>query len=304
MPPGLPISTEKSSNAILEVILRLKVKDAMFHKVVKADTSSTLREIQLLMKEKQISGVPIVDNNRIVGMISVNDIMTALDGGYIAEKAVNYMSPSLVLLEEDMPLAFAINNFNKFSYGRYPVINKDRILVGMITSRDILVAILHELEKEIQELESKVQLEPVFIPQQIYKEFKLKKFDLENAGRSSFEIKKILKDRNISQDIIRRTSIAAYELEINVMIHSEGGRMIFIMDEHKITIIAEDIGPGIADVSLALEVGYSTANDWIRSLGFGAGMGIPNTRNVSDEFDINSKLGSGTTVTAAIYHAR
>ena len=302
MQSGLRFNPEKSPNAILEVIFRLKVKDALQQKLVKASPNSTLRDIQLLMKERQISGVPIVDNDRIVGMISVNDIMNALDGGYIEETAAAHMSPSLILLEEDMPLAFAINHFNKFPYRQYPVINKGRLLVGMITSRDILIALLHELEKEIQELESRIQAEPASIHQQIYKEFHIRKFDLENAGRASFDVKKILKERNVPPDIIRRVTIAAYELEINVVIHSEGGRLIFIMDEEKITVITEDSGPGIADVSLVLQVGYSTANEWVQSLGFGAGMGIPNTKSVSDEFNIKSELGSGTTVTSVIYH--
>ena len=304
MSTTLPISTEKSPNAILEVILRLKVKDALIRQVIKADSNSTLREIQHLMKDTQTSGVPIVDNDRVIGMISVNDIIGALDGGYIEEKAVDRMSPSLILLEEDMPLALAINNFNKFPYRRYPVVNKERLLVGVLSSRDILIALLNELGKEILELESKVQMEPVAVHQQIYKEFTINKFDLENAGKPSFYIKKVLKEKNLSQDIIRRCSIAAYELEINLVIHSEGGKLIFLIDEEKITIITEDKGPGIEDVSLVLQMGYSTASEWVRSLGFGAGMGIPNTKNVSDEFDIKSKFGSGTTATAVIYHSR
>jgi CBS domain-containing protein len=301
MPSSLPISTEKAPNVILDVIVRLKVKDALFHDVVKTEKNSTFRDVQKLMKENHISGVPIVDKEKVIGMISVNDIMNALDRGYIEDKIENYMAPSLVVLEEDMPLAFAINNFDKFPYRRYPVINKEKKLVGMITSRDILVALLHELDKEIKELESRIQKEHVEYPNQIYKEYILNKFDLENAGRSSFEIKKILKNRNLSQNIIRRASVASYELEINVVIHSEGGKIVFIVDEKQITIIAKDKGPGIADVSLVLQEGYSTANEWIRSLGFGAGMGIPNTKKVSDVFDIQSQLGKGTTVKSIIY---
>ncbi len=304
MPTSLPISTEKSPDAILEIILRLKIKDALTREVVKANIHSTLREIQHLMKQTQTSGVPIVDNDRVIGMISVNDIISALDGGYIEEKAITYMSPSLVLLEEDMPLAFAINHFNKYPYRRYPVVNRERLLVGVISSRDILIALLNELGKEIIELENRIQPQPVAVHEQIYKEFSIKKFDLENAGKPSFYIKKILKDKKLSPETVRRASIAAYELEINLVIHSDGGKLIFIIDEEKITIITEDTGPGIENVDLALQVGYSTANEWVRSLGFGAGMGIPNTKNVSDEFNIKSKVGSGTTATCVIYHSR
>ncbi len=301
MPFNLPINTEHSPNAVLEVILRLKIKDALFHEIVKADLNYTMREIQCLMKEKKVSGVPIVEDDHIVGMVSVNDIMTALDEGSIEDKVEGHMAKSLILLEEDMPLAFAINHFNKFPYRRYPVIDKNKKLVGMITSRDILVALLHELDKEIKELESKIEGERIEVPDHVFKEFHLKRYDLESAGRSSFEIKKVLKERKVPQDIIRRASIASYELEINVVIHSEGGKLVFFVDDKSVTIITKDCGPGIADVSLVLQEGYSTANEWIRSLGFGAGMGIPNTRRVSDEFDIHSQVGRGTTVKSVIW---
>ena len=171
----------------------------------------------------------------------------------------------------------------------------------MITSRDILVALLHELDKEIKELESKIEGERIEVPDHVFKEFHLQRYDLENAGRSSFEIKKVLKERKVPQDIIRRASIASYELEINVVIHSEGGKLVLFVDDKTVTIITKDTGPGIADVSLVLQEGYSTANEWIRSLGFGAGMGIPNTRRVADEFDIQSQVGRGTTVKAVIF---
>ena len=110
-----------------------------------------------------------------------------------------------------------------------------------------------------------------------------------------------LQEKGVSQKTIRRASVASYELEINIAIHSNGGRLIFNIDEEKITIIAKDDGPGMPDVEMALKEGFSTANDWIRSLGFGAGMGLPNTRRFSDEFDIKSVMGKGTIVKSIIF---
>ena len=115
-----------------------------------------------------------------------------------------------------------------------------------------------------------------------------------------FELKKMLKEKNVPQKIIRRASVASYELEINLVIHSDGGRIMFTIDGGKIVIETKDDGPGIPDVSRVLEEGYSTANEWIRSLGFGAGMGLANTKRVSDLFDINSEFGKGTYVKSVI----
>ena len=98
----------------------------------------------------------------------------------------------------------------------------------------------------------------------------------------------------------RKAAVASYELEMNLVNHSLGGRLIFHIDDNKVTIEAVDKGPGIADLAKAMTEGFSTANDWIRSLGFGAGMGLPNTKRVADEFDIQSSVEKGTHVKAVV----
>jgi len=127
------------------------------------------------------------------------------------------------------------------------------------------------------------------------------RFDFELAGRASTEIKKALKHWNIDPKIIRRVAIASYELEINQVVHSLGGTMNYSIQPDKVIVVASDTGPGIADINLALQEGWSTANEWIRSLGFGAGMGLANTKRVSDEFAIESTPGAGTTVRSVVY---
>jgi CBS domain-containing protein/anti-sigma regulatory factor (Ser/Thr protein kinase) len=301
MARSLPIGNEKTTNAVMEIILRLKIKDAMTQDIKTAGKTDSLRSIQQLMKRNLISGVPIVDDERLIGMVSVNHVMTALDSGYISEPAEKYMAKSLVVLEDDMPLSFAITYFNKYSYHRFPVINKEKKLVGIITSRDILVALLNELNEEIDQLESKIMNDRPDLPNTIHRDFLVKKFDFENAGHASFELKKMLKEKNIHQKIIRRASVASYELEINLVIHSSGGRIMFTLNDEKIVIETKDEGPGIEDITLVLQEGHSTANEWIRSLGFGAGMGLSNTRRVSDLFDIQSEFGKGTYVKSIIF---
>jgi anti-sigma regulatory factor (Ser/Thr protein kinase) len=126
------------------------------------------------------------------------------------------------------------------------------------------------------------------------------RLDFELAGRASTEIKKALKNRNIDPKIIRRVAIASYELEINQVVHSLGGTISCSIQPNKIVIVAADNGPGIENTSLVMQEGWSTANEWIRSLGFGAGMGLPNTKRVSDEFFIESTPGIGTTVSSVV----
>ncbi len=304
MPNRFPISTEstdKTPMATMEIILRLKVKDAMVANVLSAKKSDTLREIQLMMKENEISGVPVLDENRLVGMISVNDIINALDRNYIHDKVEKHMVRNLIVLEDDMPLTFAVSYFNKYTYRRFPVINKEKEFVGILSTKDVLAALLFEMNKEINALESRLVSVREEVPNQIALDFVIKRFDFENAGTASFKLKKLLKDKNVDRKVLRRASVSAYELEINVAIHSFGGSISFILDRDRITIIAKDNGPGILNVDEVCEEGFSTANEWIRSLGFGAGMGLPNTKRVSDEFTITSQVGVGTTVTSVIF---
>ena len=117
-----------------------------------------------------------------------------------------------------------------------------------------------------------------------------------SAGEASVRIKKSLRDMGFTPDIIRRVSVAMYEGEINMVIHANGGTADVNVHVDKIEIILADNGPGISDIELAMQEGYSTAPDNIRSLGFGAGMGLPNMKNYTDDMKIESEVGKGTTI--------
>ncbi len=297
----LPFPGNETPTTIQEVILRLKVKDASKKQVFTARKTDSLRHIQRMMRDKSISAVPILEDDLLVGMISLRDIITALDRSYINDAAEKHMAKSLIILEDDMPLSYAIPFFDKYSYHRFPVVDKDKRLSGILSSRDILLALLRELNNEIIELEKMINAEPADQLNRIKREFIVKKFDFENAGRASFELKKILKNINAPRQTIRKASVAAYELEINIAIHSEGGILTFEIDEKDIVITARDKGPGIEDINLALQPGYSTASDWIRSMGFGAGMGLANTKKVSDDFTIESNPKNGSLIQSTIH---
>ena len=124
--------------------------------------------------------------------------------------------------------------------------------------------------------------------------------DFTSAGQASVQVKKDLRRLGIPAEIIRRVSIAMYEGEINMVIHAGGGEAEVRVTEEAIEIILNDNGPGIADVEKAMQAGYSTAPDTIRSLGFGAGMGLPNMKRYTDYMDIQSTVGMGTTITMKV----
>ena len=120
--------------------------------------------------------------------------------------------------------------------------------------------------------------------------------DFTSAGQASVQGKKDLRRLGIDPETIRRVSIAMYEGEINMVIHAGGGVAEVRVTEEAIEIILADHGPGIADINLAMQDGYSTATETVRSLGFGAGMGLPNMKRYTDYMDIQSTVGVGTTV--------
>ena len=117
-----------------------------------------------------------------------------------------------------------------------------------------------------------------------------------SAGEASVRIKKLLRDMGFPSDVIRRVSVAMYEGEINMVIHANGGSADVNVSPDKIEIILSDNGPGIQNIELAMKEGYSTAPDNIRSLGFGAGMGLPNMKKYTDDMRIESEVGRGTTI--------
>ena len=121
-----------------------------------------------------------------------------------------------------------------------------------------------------------------------------------SAGEASVSVKKLLRQMGIAPDLIKRVSIAMYEGEINMVIHANGGTADVFVYPDKITIVLEDVGPGIPDIDQAMQEGFSTAKDNVRSLGFGAGMGLPNMKKYTDMMKIESEVGKGTKITMEV----
>jgi len=117
-----------------------------------------------------------------------------------------------------------------------------------------------------------------------------------NAGFASSEVKKMLKQLNVEPKVIKKIVVALYEAEVNIVAHAYSGIIFVDIDAEKIRILLEDKGPGLPDIALAMKEGYSTASPKVREMGFGAGMGLPNIKNNSDELNISTEVGVGTKV--------
>lgn len=126
--------------------------------------------------------------------------------------------------------------------------------------------------------------------------FKVEKDDFVSAGEVSAKIKRMLKKLGVDSATLRRISVCAYEVELNLVIHSLGGTIDFKVTTDSVELLIKDRGPGIPDLELAMREGWSTAPESVRMLGFGAGMGLPNMKRNADEFDIQSTVGVGTEI--------
>lgn len=124
--------------------------------------------------------------------------------------------------------------------------------------------------------------------------------DFTRAGEASANVKKTLRQLGMSPEIIRKVAIVLYEGEINMVIHADGGTITVTISDTDITMVLADTGPGIPDIDQAMQEGFSTAREEVRSLGFGAGMGLPNMKRYSDEMHIDTVVGQGTTITMKV----
>jgi anti-sigma regulatory factor (Ser/Thr protein kinase)/CBS domain-containing protein len=300
----LPLPSEEISLRIQELAGNLKIRDVMTRKVFAVTRCCTMRDVQTIMKSNAISGVPVVDDRHVIGLVSVHDIMNAYEQGWMEDPVGDHMTTGVRTLSEEQPLSMAMSFFSKFPYRRFPVVNRNNELTGMVTLRNINMALIQELSRQLDAMETEGgRISPAASSESciFYRIYRLTRYDFEAGGKASAELREQLQARGVSPKIIRRAAVACYELEINVIAHSFGGTLTIYVDKDRVRITANDFGPGIPDIEKAMTEGFSTATDWIRSQGFGAGMGLPNTKRLSDEFAIQSGIDMGTMVKSIVY---
>jgi len=293
----------ETSLRLQELVYGLEIRKVMTSEVITVSRQTSMREAQALMKQNAITGLPVTvaESQKVVGLVSMNDVMNALEKGKMEDTVLHWMTREVQVLHDEMPLSFAIAAFNKYPFRRFPVVDKDNKLNGMLTFRNINLALIRELSQQLNKMEHLIEDSEEADIFDLVKVYSLQQHDFENGGKASTEIKKFLKRRKVPSGVIRRVAVACYELEINLVAHSLGGMLGFDINPERIRISANDLGPGIENIKLAMTEGFSTASEWVRSMGFGAGMGLPNVKKISDEFEIHSEPGLGTMILSIIY---
>ncbi|MEI7847737.1 MAG: CBS domain-containing protein [Chloroflexota bacterium] len=306
---GRPI-TDKDAREISrveELSYDLKISETMTSQVKSVSPDQPLASVLEILRLGRISGVPVEENNKLVGILSIEDIVHAMEKNELGSPVRAYMSSKVFSVNIYDPVVKAIEYFSEYRVGRLPVVDEAGKLVGIITKGDITRGILNALQKDY-----KVEEIRVYRASHLFEDitsdrtslilrYNIRARDYVNGGKASSNIKRALLRLGASPQLARQCGIAIYEAEINLIIHSDHGGIIRVQIEPlRILMQTTDTGPGIPDVKLALQAGWSTATQEARDMGFGAGMGLVNIRRCVDRMELESTVGKGTKLTMEI----
>ena len=304
MPETPRIITDQEATNITrveELTYELKIEEVMTKDPSVVSPETAMDEILEIFRKKRISGTPVVANGQLVGIVSIEDLIRCLKANDLSSSVSKYMSTKLLTIRKTDPVIEALKLFVNSHFGRLPVLDEQDNLCGIITKGDITSGILKALQHDYQEEEirryraSHLFEDIVSDRSSLILRYNIKQGDFIHGGAASSAIKKALLRLGASPQIARRTSIAIYEAEMNLIIHTTHGGIIRVEIEPKqISINISDEGPGIEDVELAMRPGYSTASETVRELGFGAGMGLVNIQRCVDSMRLESVFGKGT----------
>jgi CBS domain-containing protein/anti-sigma regulatory factor (Ser/Thr protein kinase) len=291
-----------------ELVYEIKIAEVMTREVVTVTSRTSMDELRRILREHRISGAPVVDNGQLVGVVSIEDLIKALAAGEMDVAVGKKMTRDPVALRADDRVVLAVDHFNRYGFGRFPVVDERGTLVGLLTQGDITRGLLKKLEFEYHEEEVRRYRASHIFEDVVSDRTSLSLYydvvarDFDHAGEASSKIKRALNRLGFSPQIVRRAAIAAYEAEMNIIIHTnEGGALVIEVHPERIVMRAVDTGPGIPDIERAMEPGFSTAPEWVREMGFGAGMGLSNIKRCTDDMRLQSPMGVHTLLEAMIY---
>ncbi len=295
------MDNKRTTSKIQELTYELKVEDVMSRNIQTVNPLMPVCALRDVLQKNRISGVPVVNDDKLVGIISIEDFIKCMEQGKLVESIATRMTKNIETLYADEPLVHAVLKSEKFGFGRFPVISrKDKKLVGIVTKSDIIKGILKKLETTYHDEEERryrashifndIIADEVFLKFQYFVEGK----NFDKAGEAATGLKKTLYRLGLSPEIVRRAAISTYEAEINIVAYTNGGDIVAYLEPHQIRIVITDKGPGIPDVEKAMHPGFSTAPGWVRELGFGAGMGLPNIKKFTDKMTLISTVEEGT----------
>ena len=293
---------------VQELSYELKVGEVMTTTVITVAPDNRVGDLRELFRANKMSGTPVVAGDRLVGIISIEDFIKCLAKGEMDCRVRTRMTKKVDVLYPDEPVVHAINKFQRCGFGRFPVVDRETgRLVGILSKGDIIKGLLKKLEvdyhdEEIHRYRASHIFEDILADKTtIYLRYDVMGRDFDRAGGSASTLKKTLSRLGFHPQVVRRVAIATYEAEMNIVVFARKGQILARIHPEYIQVQAVDEGPGIPDIEQAVQPGFSTAPEWVRELGFGAGMGLPNIQNSADKMVLKSKVGEGTNLRITFY---
>jgi CBS domain-containing protein/anti-sigma regulatory factor (Ser/Thr protein kinase) len=284
-----------------ELSYDLKISETMTRDVRHTSPGTHMAAILETLRIGRISGLPVLRNDKLVGIISIEDILQAMMKNDLTALVQDYMSTRIISVKAYDPVVKAMEKFSEYRVGRLPVVDENGQLVGIITKGDITRGILNALQKdykveEVRRYRASHLFEDITSDRtSLILRYNIKARDFVNGGQASSHIKRALLRLGASPQLARQCGIAVYEAEMNLIIHTDhGGILRMQIEPQRILMQTSDTGPGIPNVKLAQQAGWSTATQEVRDMGFGAGMGLVNMRRCVDRMELESTPGKGT----------
>ncbi|HEU23521.1 MAG: serine/threonine protein kinase [Mesoaciditoga sp.] len=285
----------------------LKAEDFMSSPVVTIREDQKASEAKELLRTRRISGLPVADKEgKLKGIISIEDIIHALENNMLDSDISELMTKNVVCVTKNEKIMDVFKKFEMYGYGRFPVVDENKKVIGIVTKYDLMIALLVKLSILYVHDTRREQFVGVEIYRSIPKnvkivreefEFQIDYRDISMAGTGASELKKFLISKNFPPKFVKRIAIATYEAETNVVIHSNStGRIKAYIEPEFVEVRVNDNGKGIENIELAMKEGFSTAPDYVREYGFGAGMGLTNMKKCADRMIILSSKGNGVLV--------
>ena len=290
----------RTPTKVQELVYELRIKQVMSSELIMVEPDWPMAQVKEMMRTRRISGAPVVENGKLVGMVSLEQVIRALESDQMDARVRDRMTINPRALHEEETVISAINQFAHYGYGRFPVLNAQDDLVGLLTKSDIVSGLLKQMEllwhaEEERRYQYQRMFEDIESDQTtLILRYQVRQHDFDTGGEASSKIKRALERLGAHPRVVRRVAVATYEAETNVIIHSHGGEILSEIRPDRMKLTVLDRGPGIDDVEKALRPGFSTAPDWIRELGFGAGMGLSNIKACADDMSLESTVGVGT----------
>lgn len=291
-----------------ELAYELRIAEVMTAAPRVIAPTARMSELMNLLRQARISGMPVVKEDRLVGVVSLEDLVRAMSSGDVHGQVADYMTRDIITVRAADPVVEALQVFTRTRVGRLPVVNPDGSLVGILTKGDVTRGLLQALQREFQAEEiRRYRASHLFEDIEsnrtsLILRYTVQPQDFAGGGRASSCLKRALLRLGASPQIARRCAIAVYEAEMNVVIHTNSGGFVRAeVEPHRILVKVVDDGPGIPDVEQAMQPGFSTASAAVRELGFGAGMGLPNIKRCVDKLVVKSAPGTGTRLELTFY---